>query len=129
MNWLQTWKKEADARDKQLEGHTLESDLEFENISAQVRETARIKTQEHDIFIKEVLQDIEIAQQYINIGSWKKALETLKHRLGRHDAPLPERKIIEDLYKKAEAMMEEARTLDPKVPLFTHFNLPTDDVN
>lgn len=129
MNWLKQWKKQGVAEDKQLESHTLQSDLELESLSAQVRETARIKTEEHDIFIKEVRHDIEIAEQYINIGSWKKALETLKHRYDRHDTPSRERAMIENLYRKAEKMMEEARELDPNVPLFTHFNLPTNDVN
>jgi hypothetical protein len=129
MNWLQTWKKEGAAHDKQLGRHTLESDLELENISARVKEVARIKAQEHDLFIKEIYQDIEIAQEYINIGSWKKALETLKHRSDRHDTPLRERKLIEEMYRKARALMEDARAIDPSVPLFTHFNLPTDDVN
>lgn len=85
---------------------------------------------ERNAEIADIRKQIHIAQEYINVGFWSKGLEILKKIIDDPKLPREDQAKVEDLYKEAREMMDEASLLHPdEVEKFGHFNLPTDDVN
>lgn len=129
MDLFKKLKIEQELEEKALSQRTLLSDAELQELEEQIQFDARQKLEEHDVYIKEIEGEIEIARQYLHIKSWKKTLEILKHLFDDHKLPAKQQESVHKLYFEAHRMMEEARELDPSVPQFTHFNLPADNVN
>jgi hypothetical protein len=129
MNLLKKLQVEQELEKKALGQRTLLSDAELQELEEQIQSEARQKLAEHEIYIRSIEEDIETARQYLHIRSWKRTLEILKHLFDDKKVPAKQQAEVHKLYFEAQALMEEARKLDPTVPKFTHFNLPADNVN
>ena len=77
---------------------------------------------------KEVDEQLNIIRDYLKIKLWRQALTKLKFVYDSPHIPKNKKVEVENFYREAHKMMEQARETDSSVPLFSHFNLPTKDV-
>ena len=108
MDLLKKLKIEQELEERAVGQRTLLGDAELQELEEKIQYEAGQRLAEHDIFVKEIEGEIKVVREYLNIHSWKKALEILKHRFDDKKTPNHFQQEIHRLYFEAQAMMEEA---------------------